>query len=149
MRTSVLPFITLNLYCIPMEWLSGWNRGKVDLQKGFASQTRTMVWSKLWAHEVLEAWPWRVLSMGCWSLEPALCGRGPDISVILAVCPMNQKEVDTDCWRNAFLQSTRDTFIAPGETNVWLTNHICHVLWYLWDKVPGWVFNINLSGMLE
>lgn len=89
---SVLPFITLNFYCTPVEWLAGWSGGKSWLAEEFCIKTSTMVWSMLWAHEVLEAWPWRVLNMGCWSPEPALCGVGPDISLVLALCPMNQKK---------------------------------------------------------
>lgn len=110
----VVPFITLNFCCISMEWLSGWSGGKVDLQESSASQTNTMVWSKLWAQEALEAWAWRVLCTGCWSLEPALCGSGPDTSVVLAVCPMNQKEVGTDCWRKMHCFRTRDMYCLWG-----------------------------------
>lgn len=121
---SVLPFITLNFYCTPVEWLAGWSGGKSWLAEEFCIKTSTMVWSMLWAHEVLEAWPWRVLNMGCWSPEPALCGVGPDISLVLALCPMNQKKwVQTV--EDALLQSTSDTCIACQETSVQLVNRIC------------------------
>lgn len=42
--------------------------------------------------------------------------------------------------KDALFQITSDTCVARGETNVQLANRVCRILWYLWDKVLGWVF---------
>lgn len=122
---SVLPFITLNFYCTPVEWLAGWSGGKSWLAEEFCIKTSTMVWSTLWAREVLKPDLEESSTWGAGPLNLLCVGWGQIYhSSLLSVlwirrsgCRLLKKE--------ALLQSTSDTCIACGETSVQLANHIC------------------------
>lgn len=143
---GVLPFLTLNPYSYPCG-VAAWAKRS---QSWFAEQPCITNWhgGMVQALDRRDTWSLALQSPNHGVLVPQTCSacNGGQISQPFLLSCWSEGSRCSFFKKDALLQSTSDTCIAPRKTNVQLMNRICQIIWYLWDKVHGWFFNIYLCN---